>query len=319
MNPSPVFILGAHKSGTSLLRALLDGHSELGVLPFESHFMALLGREVTYSYRKQSAHSDADFRLGLAALLRQYAVSDDRTADALIGAQFDLNSAQNDCLQLDPIEDIKGALTALEHIMTVHFPQAGTGRLVEKSVEHHEFATDIAQAIPHAKFIHIVRNPYANAVGLRKFKSQRRGYPYFKKVIDSIESSMACSEQLLGLLQRNYLLVRYEDLVQEPRKIMKQVAFHINIPWEDKLLQPTSLGQPWGGNSSYGQSTAIDPSRLDSWRDEICDFERIAISHHLFPTAESFAYTKEHKQGGFLNRAPNEPWLRYLINRAQCF
>jgi len=36
---SATFIVGHPRSGTSLLRALLDGHSRLLVLPFETHFL----------------------------------------------------------------------------------------------------------------------------------------------------------------------------------------------------------------------------------------------------------------------------------------
>ena len=35
---NPVFILGSHKSGTSLLRNLLDGISGFFVIPIEAHF-----------------------------------------------------------------------------------------------------------------------------------------------------------------------------------------------------------------------------------------------------------------------------------------
>lgn len=318
MNPSPIFILGAHKSGTSLLRALLDGHTELGVLPFESHFMAMLGHEVRYPYRKQSANKQADFRQGLADLLQQYAISEDRTADALIGSEFDLESAQTDCQNLNPVGNIAEALSALNHIMLRHFPSAGQGRLVEKSVEHHEFAWTISQAMPRARFIHIIRNPYANAVGLRKFKSPRRRYPYFNKVLGSLASSMTSARELKGQLQNRYLMIQYEDLVEQPRQTMARIAEHVSISWEDCLLKPTSLGKPWGGNSTHGQSTAIDPSRLDAWRRDLCDFEHKAINRHLFPLAESFGYKKESSQGAFLNRAPNEPWLRYVVNRIQC-
>jgi len=34
---APIFLLGSHKSETSLLRALLDGHKDLFVFPTETH------------------------------------------------------------------------------------------------------------------------------------------------------------------------------------------------------------------------------------------------------------------------------------------
>ena len=53
INDNPIFILGCHKSGTTLLRNLLDGHKDLFAVPTETHFLANIGYWVKYSYRKQ--------------------------------------------------------------------------------------------------------------------------------------------------------------------------------------------------------------------------------------------------------------------------
>jgi hypothetical protein len=42
MNQS-IFILGAHKSGSSLLRSLLDGHPQLFAIPLETHLFQTAG------------------------------------------------------------------------------------------------------------------------------------------------------------------------------------------------------------------------------------------------------------------------------------
>ena len=48
----PIFILGCTKSGTTLMRNLFDGHPDLFVIPFESHFFQNTGRGIEYSYRR---------------------------------------------------------------------------------------------------------------------------------------------------------------------------------------------------------------------------------------------------------------------------
>lgn len=52
---SPIFILGCHKSRTSLLRALFDGHDDLFVVPFETHFFQRTGHVIDYAFRKSAA------------------------------------------------------------------------------------------------------------------------------------------------------------------------------------------------------------------------------------------------------------------------
>ena len=54
--------------------------------------------------------------------------------------------------------------------------------LIEKSVENGEVALYYKKIFPNSKFIHIVRNPYANLVSLRKFKSSK-GYPKIRNII----------------------------------------------------------------------------------------------------------------------------------------
>ena len=77
MKNPPVFIIGSHKSGTSLLRSLLDGHPELYVIPFETHFMASLGRWVQYSYRRQTPHENFEFSEKFLETLKKYSNSKD--------------------------------------------------------------------------------------------------------------------------------------------------------------------------------------------------------------------------------------------------
>lgn len=38
MDQKPIFIVGARKSGSSLLRSLFDGHSQLWVIPIETQY-----------------------------------------------------------------------------------------------------------------------------------------------------------------------------------------------------------------------------------------------------------------------------------------
>ena len=72
MSKAPIFILGSHKSGTSLLRSLLDGHPELYVIPFETHFMASLGRWIKYSYRKQAPLKHENYADNLLRIIEDY-------------------------------------------------------------------------------------------------------------------------------------------------------------------------------------------------------------------------------------------------------
>ena len=267
MPHAPIFILGSHKSGTSLLRSLLDGHPDLFVIPFETHFMALLGRWITYSYRKQAPVDDANFLEGLVEILESYAQSVDRQADVVLGDRLDMDAVRAFVGEMDEADDPIQALTALKQLL----PQVVEGldsaqgkRAVEKTVEHLEVALELAQTFPKAQFVHIVRNPYANMVALRKFKAKDQGYPLINKVYKSLESGYYWLQMNQKLIP-HYKVIRYEDLAQNPVVEMKALAEFLQISFDERLLEPTMLGDPWGGNSAYGQFKAISAAHLDRW------------------------------------------------------
>lgn len=79
-----IFILGAHKSGTSLVRSLLDGHPDLNVVPIELHFLRHLGVESQNLLR-----NDRDFegfKLSFKKLILEYHQSGNVLSDAALKA-----------------------------------------------------------------------------------------------------------------------------------------------------------------------------------------------------------------------------------------
>jgi len=317
MPHAPIFILGSHKSGTSLLRSLLDGHPDLFVIPFETHFMALLGRWITYSYRKQAPVDDANFLEGLVEILESYAQSVDRQADVVLGDRLDMDAVRAFVGEMDEADDPIQALTALKQLL----PQVVEGldsaqgkRAVEKTVEHLEVALELAQTFPKAQFVHIVRNPYANMVALRKFKAKDQGYPLINKVYKSLESGYYWLQMNQKLIP-HYKVIRYEDLAQNPVVEMKALAEFLQISFDERLLEPTMLGDPWGGNSAYGQFKAISAAHLDRWKEEITPLEANLVTQHFGHVLDQYGYEKLPWMKGKLKLAKGESLKRYVYNR----
>ena len=319
LNPSPIFILGCHKSGTSLMRSLLDGHTDLKVIPFESHVMALMGKQVLYDYRKQEAMPQADFKANLLQLLRQYASSKDRTADAMLSDDMDVISAQQFIASANQPTDVKEAFQLIVDCLPHVFPQGEftqePSRLVEKSVEHHGFIDELYRAFPDAQFIHLIRNPYANVVGLRKFKAKIQGYPLFHRVMSSIQSSMDVAIDQGSSKNKNHHVIRHEDLVQRPEQTMQALAKAVNLSWDECLLSPSVMAEPWSGNSSHGQTKGIDASKVDAWQTQIHAFESWQVNRKLNQQRKAFNYPRFQLRGFALSKVQGEPWSRFVYNR----
>lgn len=320
MRSEPVFILGAHKSGTSLLRNLIDGHSEVFAIPFESHFFQYYGYWVlnNYRYSKPKKYSNDELIKVFTDFIQANNEADDKFGDAFVYGKFNVEIFANHFANLNSSHSINEAFQLFveaTHLSLFKKPLEQDALIVEKSVEHAEFACDIQKAYPNAKFIHVVRNPYSNLVSLRKYKSMGFGYPLIHRVLHTLENSYYYLEKNQRLLD-NYLVIRYEDLVQNPEEWMNRIADYVGITFSESLLNPTSLSGHWQGNSTTGTKfTGVSSGNLDKWKTEIQPME-VDFANRLFAfTIDKYDYELFQSSGNFWSRCKGESLSRYFANR----
>lgn len=92
---------------------------------------------------------------------------------------------------------------------------------------------------PNAKIIHLVRDPrdtvcslYNRAIKVNNYES---GFAAVHAVSHWLYNN-AASLQVKDL--DNYMLVRYEDLVNQPKKVMKDISSHLEISYTEKFFSP---------------------------------------------------------------------------------
>lgn len=315
--PSNLFILGSHKSGTSLLRALLDGHPELYVIPLESHFFRHAGHWIRYPLMPSAPakRNEAEIEEALIAWIRtNNREAGGRYADSHTVGRWDEDLFARElraCSDALPLFDRFARAAALA---TGQPDPIEDGRIViEKSVENLEIATRIAAHFPRALFIHIVRNPYANLVALRKKLSR---FPYLARELRIIEDSLYYATHNGEVLRGSILILRYEDLALDAASTMQSVAEFLAIPFRDSMLQPTTEGKPWQGNSTSGEVfERVSKAPLLNWKEDISDIE-IALVNATLPEALAiFGYDQVEPARSPLLPAPGERPAAYLMNR----
>ncbi|MEI7035759.1 sulfotransferase [Fulvimonas yonginensis] len=318
VDPPPVFLLGSHKSGSSLLRSLLDGHPQLAVLPKETHLFQFTNHWVDYRRRRNLPRTldRQQFLDGLVRHIREDTRGDDPYADAP-GFSYRMDVLEPRLRALDPSDMpafFLGYMRAAYEASAGAAPSAGQA-LVEKSVEHAEFAYVLASYYPGARFIHIVRNPYATLVAVRRMLQRKsRRFPYLWPMACSLHNSY---HHLFTnrLAVPNYLCVRFEDLVADTATTMRAVAGFLGIEYHDQLTRPTSVGQHWNGNSTSNESFGgVSRRPLQAWREQITDYEIALANAVAEPVFEAFGYERMHA------RHPYRwiPWERpraYVANR----
>ncbi|NJN53428.1 MAG: sulfotransferase [Anaerolineae bacterium] len=252
----PIFILGAHKSGSSLLRSLLDGHPSLFTIPLELHMFRAAGYWVDYRLT-ESRPSElllSEASQAYLSIVEQYNARHKPLSDANLVGKFDMEKVREYlCRPKHSFSELAEGYVHAVHAGLHGMEMPEHLRIVEKSVENAEFVLDLKAMYPDAKFLHIVRNPYAHLVSLRLMHAQHSGrrFPFLGKLIESLNNSTYHLYRNNRLI-RDYMVVRYEDLLIQPMQMMKQVADFLEIEFNDILVMPTSLGQKWQGNSSRG-------------------------------------------------------------------
>jgi len=311
MNEAPIFITGLHKSGTTLLRSLLDDHPDLQCIPFESHFFPLAGYWTAneYQYSRPQAFDVNRFRDFIAKTNRTSDRYGDNFAEGLISEEDFIKKFEKSLAQENP-HQAKAYYDALRQAIFGKIE----GRLVEKSIENFEYTFELRSLFPGARFIHIVRNPYDNLVSLRKFKSIGQGYPLLSRL-------MPAMVQQYYHLYRNqvfddYLVLRYEDLVADTEASMKRVHEFLDLQWSPSSLNPSILGKPWAGNSMKNKSfSGVDGANSNSWEQEIHPLELNLLNRAIPFVFEDYDYPKLENRKGQWSKAKGESWSRYLYNR----
>lgn len=228
INMKRVFLVGAPRSGTTILQSLLASHPEITSFP-ETKFFHYL-----WSDRLKPRLPDR---------LREFFHREIHRPDLCD------KWVSETSLTSDRIKWFVGILDKLA-------VEGGNSIWLEKTPEHVYFVRDILDYLPDARFIHIVRNPLDVIASMRKATSDPStnaiwgGEWSLRFCIERWKSSVATTNFFPSNLQ--CLVVRYEDLLEDKVKTLSQCCYFIGIAYDPEMLQnyraqaiALSLGHPW--------------------------------------------------------------------------
>jgi hypothetical protein len=209
--PAP-FIVGMGRSGTTLLRLMLDAHSQLAIGP-ETGFAPELVRACR-GRRPQPAE--------LVALLREQRSWGD----------FDFDEAELErrfaaCRPLD-------AGPALREIYALYAEGQGKPRWGDKTPAYVKRMPMIAKALPEARFVHVIRD--GRDVALSRAKRAIREAAPPARAAETWRKRILRAREAAERLD-HYLEVRYEDLVTDTEPTLRRVAELVELPWEEGMLR----------------------------------------------------------------------------------
>ena len=141
-----------------------------------------------------------------------------------------------------------------------------------------EFFPILAREYPKAKFVLILRDPRA-AIASYKNYFKKKGKPNFAPMTLSYlrcwRKQLAFIEYFKSLrfLRNRFVLIKYEDLVNNPKKIIKKLCIFLNIKYSSKMLDSENfmgLGKntkKWTPNSNFNvKRKGIYKNSLFRWK-----------------------------------------------------
>jgi hypothetical protein len=159
-----------------------------------------------------------------------------------------------------------GRLFGLFH--SHHAGRSGRSRWGDKSLHTEHYADRVFAEFPDARIVHMVRDPRDRYASVRKrhpesSASLGRGVGRW---IDSTNAALRNARRYPG----RYLLVRYEDLVTEPEKVVRDVCRFIDEPFDERMMAMDRTPEHRDhGNSSFGDIApgTISTSGVGRYRD----------------------------------------------------
>lgn len=267
----PIFICGAHRSGTTLVRDLLDNHPALSVLPSEGTFFT--------SSRRYLERHVPDRRLGLLGRewLRRLANPIHQAPYWVLGRSADESSPHvhfaRCLLAWWPIARRHVGATASSWplaAIALAYAQC-TGGLressrvrhwAEKSPTNERFMTELQREFPRGRVIHVIRHPLA-VLASREQELRIAGGERLplRRIARDLERSYRIAARSGDGADDRYLLMRYEELLERPRESVARLAGFLGIEPVPSLLQPTVAGLPAASNSSFRDDAT--PGRIE--------------------------------------------------------
>lgn len=271
----PVFICGHPKSGTSLLRAALDGHPELVVYPEETMFFrrflpAIQGKDLPQQLELADQLLIHIFTWNLTAPSPSQAGFLDRDYSDISyeAVRQAFRQRVQTCLR-HPGDFLSAAILAYGDVTGANSPEVKAW--VEKTPYDEAYADQIFTWWSHARCIHVVRDPRDNFISYGKKHPDWSPRVFARSWADSTRLGLQ-HQQTYGA--ERYWVVRYEDFVSHQEKGVADLCQFLGIQDHNSLRQPTRNGKPWQGNSMFSNRfDAISADAVGRWQGRICPAE----------------------------------------------
>lgn len=272
-NPSAVFILSPPRSGSTLLRVMLQGHPglfappELFLLPYNT---------IADQFNDFTGHRQSTLESNMRTLMAVHNLSFKKAKE--IYDSF--------------IENNQSVQNFYKHIQTA----LGDTLLVDKTPSytmHKEILNRCEMLFDNALYIHLTRNPYGMIKSFEESHLEYDWLPYITgndDILNQIEYTRRQLAEMIWYISHENILdftrqlpanrhfhIRFEDLLTSPETTSKSICNFLNIPFDTRLLTPyddshfrmtdgINTSSRMQGDMKFINHGMIDIKKAESWK-----------------------------------------------------
>ncbi|GJM61500.1 sulfotransferase [Persicobacter diffluens] len=244
LSSSPVFIIGAPRSGTTMLGSAIGAHSKCLALP-ESPFL--------------SSHYSASAKIPLSKIF-------ENITNHFRFKHWKLRNEDVERIGKDlcSFKSYPQLVSEFLKIYSQNNKKTNFTKWIEHSPANINRVTFLKKEFPDAKFIHIVRDGRAVANSIR---SLDWGGNNILENITEWKNNLAFGFLAELSLSKDVKRVYYEDLIKNPESQLNEICCFLGISFEEEMLKGDSSFLPSYTKKQHSLvGSSFSAERIDSWQ-----------------------------------------------------
>lgn len=288
---APIFIVGVNRSGTTLLRLILNAHPRIAIpeeMEFFNPWMAAHWRDAAPDREAFRART----RWYLRTKLPEHAFEG-----------VDLTTLEAAIVDRAPAYDWRALYAgALKWWASCH----GKARWGEKTPGNLFYVDTLQAMFPDAQFIHLVRDPRPGVQSM-----QKASFFGDDPVINALNRRKYLREGLrrdATMPSDQWMRIRYEDLLTDPGATVRSLCAFLGEAFAPPMLTYHEDAEQYMSKAAAtdfnrAARRPIDPSRATAWKDSLSPSDAAAIDAICRSQMDALGYAPSGHSPSLLGRA----------------
>lgn len=281
-----IFIVGMSRSGTTLMRNILNKSDQIAISR-ENHFLGhLLGSEgMRHKFRKfGDLHEDENVRRLVDFLYAGGSEKSSWLRRSSAQWRWITRRVDKEVFLQKILDSDRSERAMFAAMMDLFAERKGKAIKGEKTPAHFQYADTLMEWFPDAKIIHMMRDPqgiFISEVHRRQREAQSFPYrqikhvPALMKLIILLQTTLTWASSArsastnLAKYPGRYTVQCFEDLVRRPEEQVRALCVFLGAPFQVQMLEQEVVSMGFQEKQS-----GFDAGAADRWKKHIGPFAR---------------------------------------------